>query len=236
MRIGLDVVVDMPGRVFVRGRGLDSEWRGRLNVTGVANRPLVVGALEVQRGWFDFLDRRFDLDEGLIDFDGGAITAPFIRIEAGTRTRELDRAIVRIEGRPDDIQLALDSVPSLPQDEVMAHILFDRDMSRMTPVQGLRLAAAINQLRGGGGIDLVGRLRQKIGLDVLDVVGEDLDEGAVRAGTYVRDDIYVEVERGLAEGTGRARVEVEVTRNFHLETEVVESGGGGVGIKWRYDY
>jgi len=30
----LDVVLDIPGQAFVRGRGLDSEWKGHFAVSG----------------------------------------------------------------------------------------------------------------------------------------------------------------------------------------------------------
>jgi autotransporter translocation and assembly factor TamB len=39
----LDVTVAMPKRVFVRGRGLDSEWSGDLRVTGSLDAPVVEG-------------------------------------------------------------------------------------------------------------------------------------------------------------------------------------------------
>src|SRR3546814_17692228 len=46
----LDIVVEMPRRVFVRGRGLDSEWRGRISVQGPAASPAVTGTPELLRG------------------------------------------------------------------------------------------------------------------------------------------------------------------------------------------
>ncbi|MDQ3582907.1 MAG: translocation/assembly module TamB domain-containing protein, partial [Pseudomonadota bacterium] len=42
LRIGLDIKVDMPEKLYVRGRGLDSEWHGNIEVTGTADDPLVV--------------------------------------------------------------------------------------------------------------------------------------------------------------------------------------------------
>ena len=34
--LGLDLAVAMPAKVYVRGRGLDSEWAGDLKVAGSA--------------------------------------------------------------------------------------------------------------------------------------------------------------------------------------------------------
>ena len=43
--LGLDLVLDMPRKVFVRGRGLDSEWAGHLEITGTADDPRIAGQL-----------------------------------------------------------------------------------------------------------------------------------------------------------------------------------------------
>ena len=36
----LDITIDMPGNIFVRGHGLESEWRGRLTITGTSAAPV----------------------------------------------------------------------------------------------------------------------------------------------------------------------------------------------------
>ena len=56
--------LDIPGRLFVRGRGLDSEWNGKLALKGDLADPLVEGEIDVRRGHFDLLDRRFTIDRG----------------------------------------------------------------------------------------------------------------------------------------------------------------------------
>ncbi|HUH86388.1 MAG TPA: translocation/assembly module TamB domain-containing protein, partial [Stellaceae bacterium] len=45
LALAFDVEVALPGKVFVRGRGLDSEWRGELHVTGTTAAPSILGKL-----------------------------------------------------------------------------------------------------------------------------------------------------------------------------------------------
>ncbi len=40
----LDITIDMPGNIFVRGHGLESEWRGRLTITGTSAAPVIAGS------------------------------------------------------------------------------------------------------------------------------------------------------------------------------------------------
>jgi translocation and assembly module TamB len=232
----LDVTVDLPGRIFVRGRGLDSEWEGKLAITGKASDPALSGNLAVKRGFFDFLDKRFTLEEGLIDFNGSTPPDPVIALTAEAEDNDFI-AIIRLEGQATDPKLTLTSEPELPDDEVLARLLFNRELSEIGPTEAAKLALALNRLRGGGGFDAFGEIRDALKIDTLDVVsGEEPDESVVKAGKYLSDDVYVEVEKGTAEESGRARVEVEILPNVAVEADTGEDASGGIGLKWRFDY
>ncbi len=236
LALALDLAVELPGRVFLRGRGLESEWQGNLQVTGTADEPRLSGTLEVRRGYVDFLDERFELRQGVISFGGAAPPDPTVNIEAAAVKPDLT-AIVRIEGPARQPTVTLASEPPLPEDEVLSRLLFDRDASQISPAQAAQLALALNRLRGGRGLDVMGKLRDLLGVDTLDVgAGAAPGESAVRAGKYLNDDVYIELERGMAEQSGRARVEVEILPNVSLEADTGQDAQSGVGIKWRYDY
>jgi translocation and assembly module TamB len=234
--VTLDLSVDLPGQVFVRGRGLESEWQGKLQVTGTVDEPRLVGTLEVKRGYIDFLDQRLDLRKGVITFGGASPPDPTVNVEAVATKADIT-AIIRIEGPARQPTLTLDSEPPLPQDEVLSRLLFDREASAISPAQAAQLALALNRLRGGGGLDIMGKIREVLGVDILDVSsGATPGENAVRAGKYLNDDVYVEVEKGTAEESGRARVEVEILPNVSVEADTGQDATSGIGVQWRYDY
>src|SRR6185437_15551441 len=93
----LDIVVELPGQVFVRGRGLDSEWRGKITVSGTSAEPIVVGALEVVRGNFALLGKDFKLTSGTIRFNGASKIDPTLDIVAEATTADIT-GTVRIGG------------------------------------------------------------------------------------------------------------------------------------------
>ena len=230
--VDLNIDVDVPSKLFVRGRGLDSEWGGKLKVRGSSAAPEIAGSIDFRRGFLDFLDRRFDIRRGSITFVGGVL--PEIDLEASAQGETL-LAIIAISGPATAPEFELRSEPAGPQDEVLADLLFKRDVSSITPAQGIRLAAAIRTLEGGG-VDTLGQLRNATGLDTLDVGGASAGEATAKAGKYLADGVFLEVERGLASGSGKARVEIELTDNITVNTEVSEDAQGGVGIEWRLDY
>jgi translocation and assembly module TamB len=233
--LGLDVVVNLPGRVFVRGRGLESEWEGRIEAKGTASDPRLTGTLQIRRGSFDLLDKRFNLRRGVITFTGQSPPNPQIDIEAVAQATDIT-TIVRIGGHAKQPTIALDSQPPLPQDEVLSRLMFNRPASSITPLQAVQLAAAVNRLRGGGP-GVLDRLRTALGVDTLDVGGGDGAAGTtVRAGKYLSEGVYVEGETGTGDQSSKARVEVEILPNVSLQAETGADATSGVGVKWKYDY
>ena len=146
--------------------------------------------------------------------------------------------MVRLEGRALQPTLTLDSEPPLPQDEILSRLLFERETSRMTPVQAAQLALAVNRLRGGGGLRRPGQGAPAPGRRHARrrAAARPRPRAPLRAGKYLNDNVYVEVEQGVAAGTGRARVEVEILPNVSLEADTGADAQSGVGIQWRYDY
>ena len=163
-------------------------------------------------------------------------------IDLAATAKTVDVSVtVDLKGPAADPKLTLSSDPNLPQDEILSRLLFGTGVARITPVQGLRLAAAVQQLQGGGVVsDVLSTVRKKTGLDTLDVQGGDTGaegaESTARAGKYLSDNVYVEVERGVSEGTGKARVQVELTPNLSVGTTVNDQSQTGVGVQWKYDY
>ena len=231
--IAFDLAVDVPGRAFVRGRGLDSEWGGGVRIAGDAGEPIVTGAFSVVRGTFDFLGRSFDLEGGRVEFTGGAEIDPLLDVRAVHEAGDIT-AIVRVTGPASDPAVEVTSRPALPQEEVLARVLFGTGTGQLSPLQAVELAqatAALTGLAGGGGGGIVDAMRRSLGVDVLAV-----GEAGIEAGSYVRRGVYVGVAQGLEAGSGRVEVEVELTDDISLDGTVRAEGDTRAGISWERDY
>ncbi len=159
----LDIKIDMPGNIFVRGHGLDSEWRGKLAITGTSAAPAINGSLEQIRGSVDFLGKTFTLTRGRIIFDGSDKLDPVLDIVAEASTADIT-AQVNIGGFASAPTITLTSTPVVPQDEILSRVLFGKGVGQITPGEGLQLAAAAATLAGGGP-GVLDRLRGGLGLD-----------------------------------------------------------------------
>lgn len=234
--IVLAVEIDLPNRLFVRGMGVDTEWRGQVSVSGTLADPQMRGGLSVVRGGAEVLGKPFLLERGVVDFRSGEVTNPVLDVLATHQAGEIT-ALVAVTGTAQAPEVELSSRPALPEDEVISRVLFGKGMGHLGPGEAVAVARAAAQLSGvgGGGPDLTGMLRDAMGLDVLSF-GGGADGPLVEAGTYLQDGIYVGVEQGTGPGSGAVTVEVELTPSITLETRGSQGSGADLGINWKWDY
>lgn len=229
---GLDVNVNAPGRIFVRGRGLDAELGGALRLTGTTNNIISAGRFDLLRGRLDILGKRFDLAEGSATFQGDFI--PYIRFVSTTSTTTGEISVI-VSGPANAPEVTFESSPSAPQDEVLAQLLFGRNISDISAFQALQLANAVATLAGRGGTGVVGNLRSRFGLDDLDVTTTDSGETALRVGKYLSDNIYTDVT-AASDGTGEVSLNLDITPNLKGKATLGSDGDSGLGIFFEKDY
>ncbi|CUH61964.1 translocation/assembly module TamB domain-containing protein [Thalassobacter stenotrophicus] len=230
--LGLDVSITAPGRLFVRGRGLDAELGGALRVTGTTGAPVSAGAFELIRGRLDILQKRYVLEEGLIQMQG--TLEPYLRFVAATRT-SAGGARVIVEGDASAPEVSFVSDPEAPEEEVLAQLLFDRNLSEMSAFQAVQLASAVATLAGRGGVGIIGNLREGLGLDDFDVTTTAQGNTALSAGKYISDNAYTDV---TVDSTGNSEVSlnIDLTPNFKARGSVAADGNSALGLFFERDY
>jgi len=247
----LDIKIDMPGNIFVRGHGLDSEWRGKLAIAGTSAAPVINGSLEQIHGTVDLLGKTFTLTRGRIIFDGSDKLDPLLDIVAEASTTDIT-AQVNIGGLASTPTITLTSTPVVPQDEILSRVLFGKGVGQITPGEGVQLAAAAASLASGGP-GVLDRLRGGLGLDWFRLGSStsgpttgSLNPGgantsatggtALSAGKYIVPGVSVGVSQGISPPTSKITVEVQVRPHLTVGGEVGQGGGTGLGINYNYDY
>ena len=230
--LGIDVEIVAEKQIFVRGRGLDAELGGRVQMTGTTADIVPKGRFELIRGRLDILGKRLNLEEGSALLQGSLI--PQLRLVASTST---DDAVVfvTVSGPADAPEIEFTSEPELPSDEVLAQLLFGRDVTSMSALQAVQLASAVATLAGRGGTGVVEKLRQKTGVDELDISTSDTGETSLRAGKYISDGAYTEVE---IDSTGQSTINLnlDLSNTAKLRGSVDTEGKTGIGLFFEKDY
>ena len=232
----IDAVAD--DRVAVDGLGLDSEWAADIVLRGTTDDPRIGGVATVVQGDYTFAGTQFELQRGRIDFDANQPIDPRLDILATSEGRQGLDVTVRVSGTAQQPEIAFDSTPQLPEEEILARLLFGGSITELSATDALQLGAAVAALQGDGGLDPINQLRSAIGLDRLRIVGPDpaIDRGtAVALGENLGRRFYVEL---ITDGQNYSATSVEfrVTSWLSLLASVSTVGREGVSAEVRRDY
>lgn len=251
--LALDLSVDTTGPVIVRGHGIDADLGGQLTLKGTSGAPRIGGGFQMQRGTLTVAGQVLDFTTGKVSFDGGGVRSrldPVLDFVAETSSGGVT-ATLKVGGYASAPKITLSSSPQLPQDEILAHLLFQQSSKQLTPLQLAQIAQALAALSGiSNGFDPVASIRGGLGLDRLAVSGgSGVTTGTtVEAGKYVSRNIYVGAKQGVSGGT-QAQVQVDITRKLKAEATIsagtsatatqgagARETGGSLGLSYQFEY
>lgn len=234
----LDIRVRADNEIYVTGMGLDSEWKTDMRVSGTTANPRVTGRIEVIRGRYSFSGHQFELEQGVINFNG-AMTNPTLAIRAQTRIDTVTAGI-QVSGSAQQPDISFISTPTLPQDEILSRILFGSNVANLSPMQAVQLAAALNGLRGsgGGGLNPMGKLQGATGLDRIGIVSGDEATGrgtSLAVGQHISNNIYVEVLTD-SRGFTATQLEIALSKALSLLSRTGTNAGSSANLRYSKDY
>ncbi|MCY0095298.1 translocation/assembly module TamB domain-containing protein [Hoeflea ulvae] len=232
--LALDVQV-RASRIFVRGRGMDVELGGGLRLTGNIGAPVAAGGFDLTRGRLSVLGKRLDFTRGSLGFAGSVV--PILDLAASSQSGTTTITVL-VTGRADAPTISFTSSPDLPEDEILAQLVFGRSMSSLSPLQIAQLAEAAGQLTGavkGGG--LVETLRRATGVDDIDVrTDEETGDTSLGVGKYLNDRTYFGLESGASAGSSKARIDLDIGKGIKLRGEAGADGETKGGIFFEREY
>lgn len=250
--ITLALTIDAPEQIFVRGHGLDAEMGGTLKLSGDSNAPQIGGGFDLRHGTFSLAGQTLNFTSGRVAFDGFGLAAkldPTLNFVAQSTANGIT-ATLTVTGYADAPKIALSSSPDLPQDEILAQLLFGQSVKQLSPFQVVEIAQAVAAISGlGGASDPLAGVRKGLGLDRLSV-GAAAGNGpgaTVEAGKYVANGVYVGTKQGTAGGT-QAQVQVDLTKHLKLESTLGTGGtpatgvtpdndpGSSIGLTYQFEY
>ena len=234
VNIALNIRVDAANRIFVKGRGVDAQLGGGLKLRGESKAPLANGGFQMVRGRLDILGRRLEFRRGRILFDGAL--EPLLDMQAVTTVDEVT-ILVTITGPASAPVFKFSSEPELPEEEVIARLLFNKALVGLSPLQLVQLASEVDKIGGlSSGPGIFEKLKQSVGVDVLDISTDKEGKATVSAGSYVTEKTFVGVRQGTNATSSRVVIDHDLTKNLKARGEVGADGNSklGIGFEWNY--
>jgi translocation and assembly module TamB len=258
---GLDVAIHAPQQIIVQGRGIEAELGGDLQLSGTVDAPLVSGGFELQRGSFTIAGNRLNFSEGHVSFNGFGLQNKIDPTLDFTAKAYVTDATVtlRITGLVDAPRFDFSSDTGLPQDDIMARLLFGvSSASQLSALQLAQIGAALATLSGVGGngsLNPLVKLQKALTLDRLTVVSNTVTTPTgttnagtrVEAGRYISKRVYVEAKQSST-GASQVQVDVDLTRHLKLQTRLGDGSaitqgttpendpGSSLGLSYQFEY
>jgi translocation and assembly module TamB len=235
----IDLTIRIPSRFLIRGRGLDVEMAGELQVELEEGMPTPVGSLRPVSGRLNLLGRTFRIDEGSVTFFGQDAVDPALdlglRLDlSGTEFR------VRVTGTAQAPELALSSTPEMPEGDILSFLLFGQRMDDLDSGQmGLLQDRTLDIAQSYAAARLEAAIGQRLGVDLVQIEDslEEDEATTLTVGKYLSPKALVKLEQELGGSGGSAlHLEYQLIRQLFLETFVSRELSSGAEVSWSKDY
>ncbi|HXR20786.1 MAG TPA: translocation/assembly module TamB domain-containing protein [Steroidobacteraceae bacterium] len=263
--VNLDLAVDAPRAIFVRGHGLDAELGGSLHVGGTSNDPDISGGFDLRSGTINLAGSTLTFTSGRLSFNGSGVKKKIDPTLDFTATNIVSNvtSTLNVGGYADAPVITLSSTPEQPQDQILARLLFGADPAQLSTLQIAQIAAALATMSGigGGAFNPLNAVQRKLHLDRLAVSGntsnaatasggpaQGTSTGAtIEAGRYVSSRVYVGAKQ-FTSGTTQAQVQVDLIKNLKVQTTIGTGGGtvqgetpqndpgSSIGLSYQFEY
>ncbi len=246
-RTELDIRVRIPENLLLRGQDIrrDSAAAGLGDISLVVGgdfrvqkergRPTtLVGTVTTVRGSYEYYGRRFEiLRDGRIRFQGGTEIDPALDLTARRIIEPSGvEARIRVQGTLRKPTLSFSSTPPLDESDVLALIIFNRDLNGLGASEKGAVATMAGTAAAGMVVSpLADTLGRKLGLEEIDV--QTTSEagspgGVVTVGDRVGERLFVRLRQQFgAQEITELLLEYRLSELLRLQGAVAE--GDGVG-------
>jgi len=259
--VSFDLTIDGKDGLEIRGRGLESIWTGSVHLKGKAAQLFMDGYLRCKEGLFTLASKELTIHSGTITVAGNLFKDSRLNILAITELPSVT-ARISLKGSLAAPKLSIQSTPPRTDNEILSLVLLNKEYGDISPLESLQLANIAASLEHSSGpFQLIDRVKQTVGIDVIDVGSSptvagtgplrappvlDLADGppaptghndvSLRVGKYISNGVIVSVSRDISSDANRVGVSAPLFKNITAEAEIGDDEVGVISIKWKRDY
>ncbi|MFH1312444.1 MAG: translocation/assembly module TamB domain-containing protein [Candidatus Eisenbacteria bacterium] len=227
-----------------------------LNLVGSPSQPSATGRVSVEEGYVKFLDRKFEIARGTVDFVERDRLNPMIDLRAQSRVRAY-KALqttaytvnLDIAGSLDEVRVDLTSDPPLDRSNILSLLTLGVTRDQLAgpdnggPTTGEVLRVRAEELTGRVVSGYVTRsVADLMGLKDLSIEGNLFNpRGDQGAFLVASKDLYERVEVTYSTNIGhfnenRIRMDYRLSRRFSLQGETDQRGNAGIDLKYKVKF
>ena len=220
--------IKIPKNTWIRNEDMRLEISGDLELIKHKSFSEIFGSVDVVRGQYDLLGKRFIIREGTISFQGGEEIIPQMDITASYTFRNSQRVeqtiTVQVLGSTASptVNFSLDNI-SINEGDALSYILFGKKMNELSIDQQENITGA-----GGSSIaktataailtsQITKFVGEKLNVDFIEIKSNGGFENAtVVVGKYITNDLFVSYEQRFGETSEKDLAKYEVKLEYEL--------------------
>jgi autotransporter translocation and assembly factor TamB len=237
-RIDLDLTIDLPDNLVMRGRGLrvgaspiglgdmNIIAGGTMRLRKAPDAPLdIVGDMDIVRGTYTFQGKRFDVQrDSQVQFRGGDATDPALDVSAERDVSGI-AAMVHVRGTAQRPQVSLTSEPPLDEAEILSLIVFGQPLGDLQSTQRTNLAEQAGIMAAGAvTTPLADSIAQALDLDVFEILAptDTVKSPVVSVGSQIGPRVYIGAKQAIGGEAAAFTFEYRFARFLRLVTSFTE--------------
>jgi len=228
LALDIEVQLLLGDRVLVKRAGIDARLGGSLDLAVKGGGEMTGrGEIEVEEGSYSAFGVNLTIEEGKLIYAGGPISQPTLDIRAARKVGEIE-AGAQVSGTPASPVVDLYSRPAMTHTDILSYIVFGRPFGTETAAEAnLLMTAAGSLLSRGESAMLQDQLKQRLGLDILEVQsgGGDLSSSMVTVGKYLSPGLFVSFGQSLFTSAQELRLRYTFRQHWEIESRVGEESG-----------
>lgn len=233
--LDIQVHVMLGKKVFVKTEGIDARFEGDVHVTAKSQDDIQgKGLIYVAKGAYRRYGINLDIQRGRLVFSG-PITRPDLDVLA-LRTVGDVKAGAKVTGTPQKPEVKLYSDPRMPDTDIISYIVFGHPLGEGKEQSSALLQASGALLSKGESVVLQEKIKQSVGVDVLDIQSGDgdLSRSMLTIGKYLTPKLFISYGQSLFGEGGVFRLRYTISKRWEVETQSGREAGGD--IFYRLDF
>jgi translocation and assembly module TamB len=196
----------IPRNSWIKNENMYVEVSGDLELIKEQQFFELFGNVDVIRGQYELLGRKFVIDKGTLNFQGGEEMMPDMSIQASYNFRNTQgvtqKLSVDIQGFPDSlaVNFTLDN-NSINEGDALSYLLFGKSMNELTLDQQQGVAGSSGSMAEQVAASLVSSqltkfLGSKLNVDYLEIKSEGgFENASLTVGKYITKDLFASYEQ-----------------------------------------
>ncbi len=224
----------------------------QMDIIGTLETPNVTGRISAEDGYVLYLDRRFEITHGTLDFINPSRVNPIIDFQAATNIRQSETfagetyvIMLNVDGPFDEAAIVINSSPALSKAEILSLLTFGATSDQLTGTQTADqntetssiMMERVTELSGTVATNYLSRkISSLLGIKGLNISGNifggkmgDQMDAAEKIDRQMKSEYVTSVGEWNNQGI---RIRYDISRYFSIEGYTNQTDQGGIDLEY----